>query len=447
MSTLKIKPWGLMIALVLLLVACNPDDDNVDPTKVENVVNKAIFDVMNDWYYWNDEMPKDVSFGGTMSNQEFLEQLRFTPLDRQGWTYITTQEAFRAAFTGQVSGVHGFRMAMDQNERLFIASVLKTGPAGQDGWQRGWQILEINGKAIAEFRNSSGSYSIDTGPNQIGISNTFKFKLPDGTETTRTITKEAFSANSVAFENVYEIQGKKIGYWVYESFRASPNVSPTKSLEVENSFNYFISEGIDELIIDLRYNGGGSVDVARQVMNYIIPASADDRTAFVYRHNRKQSTNNRTVNFNKEGSLSLDKVVFITARGSASASELIINSLKPYLDVTIIGDNTYGKPVGQFPLSSFSRTLVENNVEVVPVTFSLANVRGEADFFEGFKPDALVGDDLTKNWGDVNEARLAAALNVITSGSTSARMMSNYYSPKWEMIDQFEGLEKEFPMF
>ncbi|TVP45097.1 MAG: carboxyl-terminal protease [Mongoliibacter sp.] len=447
MNNLRLSLWSLMLAMMLVMISCNPEDEDVDPTKVQNEVHKAIYDVMSDWYYWNREMPTDVSFSGTMSNQDFLEQLRYTPLDRQGWTYITTQEAFRAAFTGQVSGVHGFRMGMDQNERLFIASVLKTGPAGADGWQRGWQILEINGKQISEFRNSSGGYSIDTGPNQVGISNTFKFKLPDGTETTRTITKEAFSANSVAFQDVFEVENKKVGYWVYESFRASPNVTPTKSIEVEESFNKFISEGIDELIIDLRYNGGGSVDVALQVMNYLIPASADNRTAYVYRYNGKQSTNNRTVSFRKEGGLSINKIVFITARGSASASELIINSLKPYMDVTIVGDNTYGKPVGQFPLSSFSRTLVENNVEVVPVTFSLANSRGEADFFEGFKPDAMVGDDLTRNWGDKQEARLAAALNMISSGGVSARMANTYYRPKWEMIDQFEGLEKEFPMF
>lgn len=446
MSNFRLPLWSLMLAMMLVLVSCNPDDEDVNPTKVQNVVHKAIYDVMNDWYLWNLNMPPNVDLTGNMSNQEFLEQLRYTRLDRQGWTYITTQEAFRAAFTGQVSGAHGFRMAMDAEERLFIASVIKTGPAGQDGWQRGWQILEINGKPISEFRTSTG-YRIDTGPNDVGVSNTFKFKLPDGSETSRTITKQSFGANSVAFEDVYEIQGKKIGYWVYENFRASPNVTPTKSLEVEESFQKFMAQDIDELVIDLRYNGGGSVDVALQILNYIVPASGDGKVAYTYRYNEKQSTNNRTTNFTKNGSLSLDRIVVITSRGSASASELLINSLRPYMPVVVIGDNTYGKPVGQFPLSSFSRTLVENNVEVVPVTFSLANARGEADFFEGFSPNQMVGDDLTRNWGDTEEARFAAALNFVVNGNVSARMLNTYYKPKWEMIDQFEGLEKEFPMF
>lgn len=446
MNKVRLPFWSLMLAMLLVLVSCNPEDEDVNPTKVQNVVHKAIFDVMSDWYLWNLNMPSNVDFSGTMTNQEFLETLRFTQLDRPGWTYITTQEAFRAAFTGQVSGVHGFRMGMDAEERLFIASVIKTGPAGQDGWQRGWQILEVNGKPISEFRTATG-YRIETGPNEVGISNTFKFKLPDGSETTRTITKQAFAANSVAFEDVYEMQGKKIGYLVYENFRASPNVSPTKSLEVENSFQNFMAKGIDELVIDLRYNGGGSVDVALQILNYIVPASASGKVAYTYRYNEKQSANNRTTNFTKNGSLALDRLVVITSRGSASASELLINSLKPYMEVVIIGDNTFGKPVGQFPLSQFSRTLVENNVEVVPVTFSLANARGEADFFEGFKPNLMVGDDLTRNWGDTQESRFAAALNFITNGNVSSRMLNTYYKPKWEMIDQFEGLEKEFPMF
>lgn len=446
MSKFRLPLWRLVLAISLILVSCNPEDDDVNPGKVQNEVHKAIYDVMSDWYLWNLNMPTNVDFSGTMSNQEFLEQLRYTRLDRQGWTYITTQEAFRAAFTGQVTGVHGFRMAMDQDERLFIASVVPNGPAGQDGWQRGWEILEINGKAVSEFRTSTG-FRFDTGPNEVGFANAFKFKLPDGSETSRTITKQSFAAKSVAFEDVYEVQGKKIGYWVYESFRASPNVTPTRSLEVESSFEKFMSEGIDELIIDLRYNGGGSVDVALQIMNYIVPASADGKPAYVYRYNERQSANNRTTNFRKAGSLSLDRIVVITSRGSASASELLINSLRPYMNVVTIGDNTYGKPVGQFPLSSFSRTLVENNVEVVPVTFSLANARGEADFFEGFRPNTLVGDDLARNWGDAEEARFASAINFLINGNVSSRMISTYYRPKWEMIDQFKGLEKEFPMF
>ncbi|MGX7836101.1 S41 family peptidase, partial [Campylobacter fetus subsp. venerealis] len=77
--------------------------------------------------------------------------------------------------------------------------------------------------------------------------------------------------------------------------------------------------------------------------------------------------------FKKLGNLNLNKVVFITSRGSASASELVINSLMPYLEIVLVGDNTFGKPVGSFPLSAYNRTLRDNNVELVPITFATAN--------------------------------------------------------------------------
>jgi C-terminal processing protease CtpA/Prc len=447
MSNLRFSLWSILLAFALIFSACNPESDDVDPGKVQNAVQKAIYDSMKEWYYWTSEIPDNVDLSGTLSNQELLEKLRYQPLDRQGWTYLTTRAQFDAAFTGQVAGVHGIRIALDENDRLFLASVLLNGPAGKDGWKRGWEILEINGKSIPSFRNSNGSYSFDFGPNTVGVQNTFKIRLPDGEEITRTIEKSSFQANSVIHQEVLEAQNKRVGYWVYESFRATSGLTPVRSQEVENSFNFFLKEGIDELIIDLRYNGGGSVAVAAQVMNYLVPSSASGSPSFIYRYNVNKTENNSTTNFSKIGSLRLNRVIFITSRSSASSSELIINSLSPYMEVVLIGANTYGKPVGQFPLSQFNRTLRENDVEVVPVTFSIANADGKADYFDGLPANFLVGDDFSKNWGDPQEGRLAAALGYISNGAVSSRLASTYYEPAWEMIDAFEGLAKEFPMY
>nr|HAD52380.1 carboxyl-terminal protease [Algoriphagus sp.] len=89
--------------------------------------------------------------------------------------------------------------------------------------------------------------------------------------------------------------------------------------------------------------------------------------------NSLKSSLNDSENFSKKGNLALNRIIFITSRGSASASELVINSLNPYMELILIGDNTFGKPVGSFPLSRFNRTLAENNVELVPITFATAN--------------------------------------------------------------------------
>jgi len=445
MNKIKRYFWGLLLVLTLPFVACNPESDEVELEKVENVVKKAIFDSMKDWYFWTTELPGNLDVSQFSSNRELLDALMFRPLDR--WSYLTTRAQFNAAFTGQASGVHGFSFAFDENERLFVAFVFSQGPAGRDGWRRGWEFLEINGRPISSYRNPNGSYSFDLGPNTVGVTNTFKFRLPNGTETTRTIDKAAFQTNSVLHRDVYEGGGKKVGYWVYQSFRATAGLTPTRSQEVDDSFNFFQQQGINELIIDLRYNGGGSVAVTEQILNYLVPAAASGRPMYTNSHNGNKSEQNRTVNFNKRGNLALNRVVFITSRGSASASELVINCLTPYMDVFIIGDNTYGKPVGSFPLSGFNRTLSANDVELVPITFAIANANGQANFFEGFPANIRVGDNPARDWGDPLERRLAAAMDYIVNGSISSRLASTYYKPVWEMIDAFEGLEKEFPMY
>ena len=445
MQKLRLNLLGVLLVLVIFFPSCNPETDDVEPMQVEEVVKRAIFQSMREWYYWTNELPATLNVSQFSSNEDLLDNLRFRPLDR--WSYLTTRAQFNAAFTGQASGVHGFSFAFDENERLFVAFVFDAGPAGQDGWQRGWEFLEINGRSISSYKNSNGSYSFDLGPNTIGVQNTFKFRLPDGSEKTSTIGKAAFQTNSVLHKDVYEMEGKRIGHLVYQSFRATDGLTPTRSQEVEDAFAFFESEGIDDLIIDLRYNGGGSVAVTEQILNYLAPSAASGRPMYTNRHNPNKFSNNRTVNFNKRGTLELNELVFITSRSSASASELLINCLEPYMDLVLIGDDTFGKPVGSFPLSSFNRVLADNNVELVPITFAIANAEGRADYFDGFPADVRVGDDPARNWPDFNERRLAAALNYLTGASLSARMTDSYYKPVWEMIDAFEGLQKEFPMY
>lgn len=446
MKRVKYSSWGLMIVLALLMFACDKDKDGPNPAlSAADQVKKAIFDSMKEWYFWENKLPSSFDAAKFETNADVLNALVFKDLDR--WSYLTTRAEFDAAFTGQVSGAHGFSFAFDSQERLFIAFVFDSGPAGLDGWKRGWEILEVNNKPISQYKTSTGSYSFDLGANTPGVTNSFKFRLPDGTETTRTIQKAAFQSNSVLHRDVYEIGSKKVGYWVYQSFRATAGLTPTRSQEVDDTFTFFQNQGINELVIDLRYNGGGSVAVTEQILNYIAPASATGRVMYTNKHNANKFDFNRTVNFSKKGSLNLNRVIFITSRGSASASELLINCLNPYMDLVLIGDRTYGKPVGSFPLSGYNRVLSSNNVELVPITFAIANSEGNAEYFEGFPVNFAVNDNPSQNWGSLEEDRFKAALSFIESGTVNARLKFDFVKPKWEMIDAFEGLQKEFPMY
>jgi len=433
-----------IFGLIILLIWSCTQKDEIIPDPQSNKVRGAIFDSMEEWYYWNEELPASINSADYSSNEEFLNAITFKPLDR--FSYLTTQEAFNNAFVGKNAG-HGFGFAFDATEKLYLTFVYDESPAGKDGWQRGWEITGINGKAIAAYKNASGSYDFQLGTSDPGITNSFSFKLPDGSTTTRTNVKAEYQSNSVLHQQVIELEGKKVGYWVYQSFKATVGQSPTKSLEVDESMVFFEAAGINELIIDLRYNGGGSVAVAEQINNYLIQSSNTGKLMYTNKLNSLKTDLQKSVNFKKGGNLNLDKLIFITSRGTASASELVINSLDPYFNITLVGDNTFGKPVGSFPLSSYNNTLKENNVELVPITFATANSEGKAEYFDGFPADFAVGDTPQFNWGNPNDLRLAAALNVIENGFVGGRILNSFYRPKWEMIDQFKGLKQEFPAY
>jgi C-terminal processing protease CtpA/Prc len=439
---MKQVKWILGLVLVSFW-ACDPKEDPV-PNPTADVVKDAIYKSMEEWYFWNNELPAAPDASSFDSNEAYLDAITFKPLDR--FSYLTTQEAFNNSFVGRNAG-HGFGFAFDSEEKLYLSFVFSEAPAGKDGWQRGWEIIGINGKSIPEYKTASGGYDFKLGTSDPGISNTFTFKLPDGSTTTRTNVKAEYQSNSVLHQEILEVGAKKVGYWVYQSFKATAGLSPTSSNEVKSSMEFFQAGGINELIIDLRYNGGGSVAVAEQIMNNLIQASNSNKLMYTNKLNSLKTSLQTTTNFNKIGTLDLSRIVFITSRGSASASELVINSLNPYMDLILIGDNTFGKPVGSFPLSRYNRTLVENNVELVPITFATANSQGKAEYFDGFPADFSVGDSPQFNWGDSRDLRLGAALQYIQNGTVSGRMANTYFKPKWEMIDAFKGLQQEFPAY
>jgi hypothetical protein len=119
--------------------------------------------------------------------------------------------------------------------------------------------------------------------------------------------------------------------------------------------------------------------------------------------------NFNSIDYEKTGTLSLSRVFFIVTGSSASASELLINNLKPYMEVKLVGDTTYGKPVGFFPIPVF-------NYALYPISFRTINSAGQADYYDGFAPDKLASDGVNKNWGDVTEPSLSSVLNYIATG-------------------------------
>src|SRR5690606_21072497 len=185
--------------------------------------------------YWNEEVPTNVDLRKYTSNEALLEDIMYKSLDR--WSYLTSIDAFDKSFTGQNAG-HGVGFTIDQNDRVFLTFVYEESPAGKDGWQRGWEIIGVNGKPISAYKVGNG-YNLQLGVNSPGVTNTFRFQLPDGTLLERTIEKSEYQSNSVLHQSVFVEGDRRIGYWVYNSFKASLRVEPIKSIEVENSMGYF----------------------------------------------------------------------------------------------------------------------------------------------------------------------------------------------------------------
>jgi hypothetical protein len=165
------------------------------------------------------------------------------------------------------------------------------------------------------------------------------------------------------------------------------------------------------VVVDLRYNGGGYVNVAQILGDYLAPASANGGVMMTEKFNNKYSSYNSTDFFSKKGSLNLNRIFFIVGSGTASASELLINSLKPYMDVVLLGaSKTHGKPVGYFPIPV-------GNWYILPVSFYTVNKAGEGNYYGGLPLNHQVADGLDKDWGDLSESSLASAISYISTGA------------------------------
>lgn len=196
------------------------------------------------------------------------------------------------------------------------------------------------------------------------------------------------------------------------------------SLDIAGDFNRvftkFQNANISDVIIDLRYNGGGEVSLATLLSNYLAPAAANGNTMCSLVFNNKYTQLNETTKFSKKGSINLSRIFFIVSDHTASASELLINTLLPYMNVKLVGtyEHTYGKPVGFFPLPI-------GDWYAFPVSFKTVNSQGNSNYYEGFKVDKVAYDGVNKNWCDVNENCLANVLQYINTGTFSTTNIRN----------------------
>jgi carboxyl-terminal processing protease len=360
---------------------------------------------LRDWYFWYQQLP-DPDPAGFTSPDAYLEAVRYRPLDAS-FSYVALKAESDAFFSDSQFVGYGFRSTLVAADELRAADVYANSPASRAGLDRGSRFLEIGGRTVADLV-ASGQLGSAFGPNQVGITTRVRFLDRAGAEHEATLVKELVTIPTVSVEEIHQVGGRTVGYLMFENF-----VRP--STEALNAtFGRFKEAGVDEVVLDLRYNGGGLINVAQHLGGLIGGAATADRTFVRYVHNDKQSSRNSAVPFPlPANALGIERLVVIATRSSASASELVVNALRPFMPVTIVGDRTYGKPVGQYGFDFCDKTLF-------PVAFATRNASDEGDYFGGLPVDCPAPDDIGHALGDADEGSLAAALDFIRTGQCSA---------------------------
>ncbi|MBL4684953.1 MAG: hypothetical protein JKY37_10215 [Nannocystaceae bacterium] len=216
------------------------------------------------------------------------------------------------------------------------------------------------------------------------------------------MTKDWIDIVTVPIHKVMTVGDRKIGYLFFQTF-----VAPAFD-ELDAAFEDFNTAGVTDVLVDVRYNGGGLISVSRHLTDLLVGGVADGKISYQVRYNDNFSDvdSARKVDRIKHSLPSIDAVAFVTTASSLSASELLINSVRAHTRVEIVGDVTGGKPVG-------SKHLAFCDSVLAPITFELVNANEQGGYFDGLDPTCYAQDELSKPLGAPDERSPAAALSMI----------------------------------
>jgi len=412
-----------LIFFMGIFISCKKNKDNqgtTPPTDSTTLAAKARDSALidaKDFYLWYNDIPSTFNAQSYADPGAIMTAIRTysnepgytSPVDKWSFGVLKTDWNQLSGGIGStdnvsVDGDFGFSVFFRVDGDLRVKLVERLSPAGIAGVQRGWRVTKINGStniniANADYIVNSVFYS---------ASSTFTFLKPDGTSVDMTLNATTYPQQTVYLDSVYHLGGKTIGYMVMNSFLGD---TAQINSDLQNVMNNFSTKNVTDIVVDLRYNGGGYVSLQQKLADYLAPTSANDQLMMKETFNDKHQNYNTSLYFSKAGPLNPNHILFIVSQSTASASELLINNLKPYMTVKLVGPtNTDGKPVGFFPISA-------GDWYVFPVSFRSTNSANSGSYFNGFTPDAIVADGLDKDWGDTSESCLAKAIKYITTGT------------------------------
>jgi carboxyl-terminal processing protease len=407
----------VVILFALLAAACSSSDDG--PVAECSILgqNQFVLDAMRDWYFWNDQLPAEVDISQFATPEDLLAFLTTfspdltpddgidNPVDR--FSFINTAAADQAFFgEGRFEGF-GFSSRFVAENDLRLTRVFVDSPANRGGLARGQQIVALNGRTIAEIQANEGVNAVlDLSPLE------FTMREIDGSEFTVEIAKDVVTIDPVPQSRIIvDPNGVRppVGYMELATFIS------TADAEMDAVFANFRAQGVNDVILDLRYNGGGLVSTSELLGDLLGGDVAENLVYSKTVFNELRAAANDTVEFfeRRGNSMSLVRLVVIASTRTASASELVINGMDPHVEVTIVGDRTFGKPVGQVGLEFCEKILR-------PTAFQTLNANDFGDYFFGLPVDCAAPDDLNVLVGADNDPNIEAALSYLDSGTCPA---------------------------
>jgi carboxyl-terminal processing protease len=429
----RIMLFGL---LIFGATSCK-DEEEIEPKVEEPInpniaINKWINDVMKEVYLWLAEMKTPIA--NTSDPKDYFESLLNRPTDRFSVIYPDYQQLINSLNGVSLEAGYEFTLyresSSSNNVVAEITYIKKNSPAASAAMRRGDYITRINGTQMT-LENFRTVLALIDKPHTLA---TLRFNESSGgfvAQPEISLTPVQLAENPNFLDSVYTVNGEKIGYVVYHFFAPGPgNNSTAYDQEMDGIFAEFKAKGIQHLVIDFRYNGGGFVSSAVNLASLIAPdvKSTDIFSKTKYNSFLMQFDNLKNVQTafrtkaeNLGKVLKGNKVYVLTSTRTASASELIINGLKPYMDVFIIGDKTTGKNVGSVPFEDDKNP--NNKYGMLPIISRSFNSLDQSEYTNGFLPnlEAKESSERLKPLGDVNELLLRKAIEQITGVPSGAR--------------------------
>jgi carboxyl-terminal processing protease len=414
--------WKFLILTGFIFVAgCGwSDPDPIEPTPVDSTltINQHIYNTFKEWYLWDDQLP-ELDPDTFQTADALVDALKYKTYDR--WSYTASYSELQKLFSNSQYTGYGGSLMYDADGVLKMARVYTDSPFGRAKVQRGWKVKSVNGFEGSNYAAINESLSSSN-------SATFEMFDLEGKQHTLQLTKTEVKINTVLHSEIIEWGNKKIGYLVFDSFYQN------SIEELKTEFTRFSQQKVTELIIDLRYNGGGLVNTAYYLTGLLGGNRVSGKTITHMVHNNQKKSENKSFTLSSIGpSANTAKVYFITTRQTASASEMTINALIPFMPVTLVGSATTGKPVGMYIIE-----VKKYDLAIVPISFINLNAQNKADYYNGLQADIMASDDLDHNWGNRDENMLRTALDhiqgLVSIDQQKEKSLQEPLTPKYKGI-------------